>query len=56
MKYPWVSMSIIGVWLGSAIAIWAREDISVEKILLIADHHGQNVSQKRWPQIFQIFA
>ena len=36
MKYPWVSMSIIGVWLGSAIAIWAREDISVEKILLIA--------------------
>ena len=36
MKYPWVSMAIIGVWLGSAIAIWAREDISVENILLIA--------------------
>ncbi len=36
MKYPWVAISIIGVWLGSSIAIWAREDISVENILLIA--------------------
>ena len=36
MKYPWVSIAIIGVWLGSAIAIGAREDISVENILLIA--------------------
>ncbi|MBI4059550.1 hypothetical protein HY406_00625 [Candidatus Giovannonibacteria bacterium] len=36
MKYPWVAISIIGVWLGSAIAIWAREDIKVENILLIA--------------------
>ncbi|MBI2024373.1 hypothetical protein HYT00_03245 [Candidatus Giovannonibacteria bacterium] len=36
MKYPWVSFSIIGVWLGSAISIWARSDASVERILLIA--------------------
>ena len=36
MKYPWVSIAIIGVWLGSSIAIGAREDISVENILLIA--------------------
>lgn len=36
MKYPWVSISIIGVWLGSAMAIWARQDIVVENILLIA--------------------
>jgi len=36
MKYPWVSIAIIGVWLGSALAIWAREDVTVENILLIA--------------------
>lgn len=36
MKYPWVSLAIIGVWLGSALAIWARSDINVENILLIA--------------------
>lgn len=36
MKYPWVSIAIIGVWVGSAVAIWAREDIKVENILLIA--------------------
>ena len=36
MKYPWVSLAIIGVWLGSAMAILAREDIVVENILLIA--------------------
>ena len=36
MKYPWVSMSVIGVWLGSALAIWAREDANVENILLLA--------------------
>ncbi len=36
MKYPWVSIAIIGVWLGSSIAIWAREDVKVENILLIA--------------------
>ena len=36
MKYPWVSVAIIGVWLGSAIAIWARADIVVENILLLA--------------------
>ena len=36
MKYPWVSVAIIGVWVGSAVAIWALEDISVENILLIA--------------------
>ena len=36
MKYPWVSLAIIGVWLGSAIAIWARDDVTVENILLIA--------------------
>ncbi len=36
MKYPWVSMSVIGVWLGSALAIWAREDVNVENIMLLA--------------------
>jgi len=29
-------MSIIGVWLGSALTIWARSDAQVENILLIA--------------------
>lgn len=36
MKYPWVSLAIIGVWLGSAVAIWTREDASPEKIFAIA--------------------
>ena len=36
MKYPWVSVAIVGVWLGSTLAIWAREDVNVENILLLA--------------------
>lgn len=29
-------MAVIGVWLGSALAIWAREDANVENIMLLA--------------------
>ena len=29
-------MAVIGVWLGSALVIWAREDANVENIMLLA--------------------
>jgi len=36
MKYPWVSISILGIWASSALIIIAREDVQPEYILALA--------------------
>ncbi len=36
MRYPWVSLAIVGIWLGTAITVWGRADILPERVILIA--------------------
>ncbi|MBI2175353.1 MAG: hypothetical protein HYU35_01310 [Parcubacteria group bacterium] len=36
MKYPWVSISILGIWIASAIVVAKRADTAPEVILAIA--------------------
>lgn len=36
MKYPWVSFSILSIWLASAVIIISRTDARAEYILALA--------------------
>lgn len=36
MKYPWVSISILSIWLAAATIIIARADARVEYVLALA--------------------
>ncbi|MBI2122495.1 MAG: hypothetical protein HYT98_05290 [Candidatus Sungbacteria bacterium] len=36
MKYPWVSLSILGIWIATAMIVAGRADVAAEWVLAIS--------------------